>query len=155
MSVAHAFQIISRDKQNPIPPTDPVNYTNVLDKYSKFEPELYANDAIDRQKLICKNINSRMNNYRKRLKQHNVSLNGVDVYAPILDVSLTLKSSSDWRCDVANLLRRMIPVNVTYEKDAIGTPTCERKTMELDHVIPISWIWTHRTYFEADPMRII
>jgi hypothetical protein len=150
-STANAFQIISRDVTNPTPPIDPVKYPKVLKEYKEFDAKLHADDSSDRQKVICCNIHSRLQSYKKRLKDHKVPLQDVDVYAPIFDVSF---AGRKWEHTVCNMLRMMIPDNATYEKDVPGTPTCEKKTMELDHVIPISWIWTHRSYFETDCARI-
>jgi hypothetical protein len=156
MAYVHALQIISRDEQTPVPPTDALKYPEPLEEYEEFDLDNWQDATVDKKQEICVNVHTRMAGFRARLKSHNVCLKNINVYAPILQSHIEEfgVNISQWNAVINNMLRQMIPTNATYEKDPVGTETWKKKTMELDHVIPISWVWTHRQYFEADPARV-
>ena len=116
---------------------------------------IYAKTKTDaRKNMICKNMKGRLKTFKIRLKKNKVTHDNIDVYSPYLKLNADPLNIIQWGNLIDDMLRRMIPKTATYEKDEPNTEQHKKQTVELDHVIPLSWIWTHRDYFKEDVARV-
>ena len=101
-------------------------------------------------KKWLKLLEGRLLSYRSRKTLKIVIPKRINAFFPYFN-NMTIRKSKNMVC---HMMLELVPQNAQLGQDEPGTESCDKKFMELDHVIPITWLYHHRSYFLKDPERI-